>query len=112
MSGWAIGDEHTTDGLGQISYFFNDQLLGSPTVSGTWAQSTFHVTATGSDTFQIQYGDSQSLMGLDSFSVSSGLSSTRDVPETSTWAMMLVGLMGLGLFTALRDARFQRTLEA
>jgi hypothetical protein len=68
-------------------------------VTGTWTQAKFFVTATGSDTFEIQFGDKQSFMGLDSFSVSSALSSSRDVPEPSTWAMMLIGLMGLGLFT-------------
>jgi PEP-CTERM motif len=100
VSGWTIGDEHTPGGLGEISYFFNGVLLGSPTVTGTWTQATFSVTATGSDTFEIDFEDVPSLMGLDSFSVSSGgLSSTRDVPEPSTWAMMLIGLIGLGLFT-------------
>jgi hypothetical protein len=99
VSGWTIGDKHTPGGLGEISYFFNGVLLGSPTVTGTWTQAKFFVTATGSDTFEIQFGDKQSFMGLDSFSVSSALSSSRDVPEPSTWAMMLIGLMGLGLFT-------------
>jgi hypothetical protein len=97
VSGWTIGDKHTPGGLGEISYFFNGVLLGSPTVTGTWTQAKFFVTATGSDTFEIQFGDKQSFMGLDSFSVSSALSSSRDVPEPSTWAMMLIGLMGLGL---------------
>jgi hypothetical protein len=99
VSGWAIGDEHTPGGLGEITYLFNGDPLGSPTVTGTWTQSTFQVAATGSDTLTIEFADIQSFMGLDSFSVSSGgLSSTRDVPEPSTWAMMLIGLMGLSLF--------------
>ena len=99
ISGWAIGDPTVEGGLGEITYFFNDQELGAPAVTGAWTQSTFHVTATGSDTFEIQFGDTVSFIGLDNFSVSSGLSSTRDVPEPSTWIMMLIGLIGLGLFT-------------
>jgi hypothetical protein len=97
VSGWAIGDPNTKDGLGEITYFFNNQELGAPTVTGTWTQSTFQVTATGSDIFEIQFADDESFIGLDNFSVSSGLSSTRDVPEPSTWTMMLIGLIGMGL---------------
>jgi hypothetical protein len=97
VSGWAIGDEHTPGGLGEIIYLFNGVALGSPTVTGTWTQSTFQVAATGSDTLTLEFADPQSFIGLDSFSVSGGLSSTRDVPEPSTWAMMLIGLIGLGL---------------
>jgi hypothetical protein len=96
VSGWAIGDPNTKDGLGEITYFFNNQELGAPTVTGTWTQSTFQVTATGSDIFEIQFADDESFIGLDNFSVSSGLSSTRDVPELSTWVMMLIGLIGMG----------------
>jgi hypothetical protein len=96
LSGWAIGDPNTKDGLGEITYFFNNQQLGAPTVTGTWTQSTFHVTASGSDIFTIQFGDNGSFIGLDNFSVSSGLSTSRDLPEPSTWIMMLIGLIGMG----------------
>jgi PEP-CTERM motif len=102
VSGWAIGDTFDPPGtLGQVSYFLNNTKLGSPDLSsGNWVQSTFQVTATGFDIFEVRFGNDESFNGLDNFSVSSGgLSSTRDVPEPSTWAMMLIGLMGLSLFT-------------
>ena len=65
--GWTIGDKHTPGGLGEISYFFIGVLLGSPTVTGTWTQATFSVTATGSDTFEIQFGINKALWGLTVF---------------------------------------------
>ena len=106
VSGWAIGDTYDPPGtLGQVSYFLNNTKLGSPDLSsGNWVQSTFQVRATGSDTFVVRFGNDESFNGLDNFSVSSRLSSTRDVPEPSTWAMMLIGLMGLGLSPHLREA--------
>jgi PEP-CTERM motif len=100
VSGWAIGNTFDPPGtLGQVSYFLNNTKLGSPDLSsGNWVQSTFQVTATGFDIFEVRFGNDESFNGLDNFSVSSGgLSSTRDVPEPSTWAMMLIGLMGLSL---------------
>ena len=37
VSGWAIGDASIPDGLGEISYFFDGALLGSPDLSsGKW----------------------------------------------------------------------------
>ena len=35
VSGWAIGDPNTPDGYGEITYFFNNQELGAPTVTKT-----------------------------------------------------------------------------
>jgi hypothetical protein len=99
VSGWAIGNTFDPPGtLGQVSYFLNNTKLGSPDLSsGNWVQSTFQVTATGFDIFEVRFGNDESFNGLDNFSVSSGgLSSTRDVPELSTWVMMLIGLMGMG----------------
>jgi hypothetical protein len=66
------------------------------------------VTATGSDIFTIQFGDNGSFIGLDEFSVSSGgLSTSRVVPEPTTWAMMLIGFAGLG-YAGYRRAREPR----
>jgi hypothetical protein len=100
VSGWAIGDTYNLpNALGQVSYSLNNTELGSPDLSsGKWVQSTFQVKATGYDIFEVRFGNDYSSNGLDNFSVSSGgLSSTRDVPEPSTWAMMLIGLIGMGL---------------
>jgi hypothetical protein len=97
VSGWAIGDKTRPNGLGEIAYFFDNQQLGAPAVTGTWTQSTFHATATALDTLTIQFGDDGSFIGLDNFSVSSGLAVGRDVPELSTSAMSLIGFAGLGL---------------
>jgi hypothetical protein len=108
VSGWAIGDtfELPTD-LGEISYFFDGALLGSPDLSsGKWTESVFSAVATGSDTFSIQFADDSSFNGLDNFSVSSG------VPEPSTWTLLLIGLIGLGPFaTTARRALLPRASE-
>jgi hypothetical protein len=91
VSGWAIGDTAIADGLGEISYFFDGALLGSPDLSsGKWTESVFSAVATGSDTFSIQFANDNSFNGLDNFSVSSA------IPEPSTWILLLVGLIGLG----------------
>jgi hypothetical protein len=94
ISGWAIGDTfHLPDNLGQVSYFFDGVLLGSPDLSsGKYTQSKFQVTATGSDTFSIQFSNDTSFNGLDNFSVA-----TAGVPELSTWVLSLMGFVGLGL---------------
>jgi hypothetical protein len=36
VSGWAIGDKTRPNGLGEITYFFDNQQLGAPAVTGTW----------------------------------------------------------------------------
>jgi hypothetical protein len=95
ITGWAIGDTSVDDGLGDISYFFDGVLLPSPDLSsGAWTQSNFHVVATGSDTFAIEYANDGSANGLDNFSVT-GIGSA--VPEPSSWVMSLIGFVGLGL---------------
>ena len=74
--------------------FFDGVLLGSPDLSsGKYTQSTFQVTATGSDAFSIQFGNDNSANGLDNFSVAGA----GAVPELSTWVMSLFGFAGLGL---------------
>ena len=65
VSGWAIGDPRLKDGLGEITYFFNDQQLGAPTVTGTWTQSDF-----SRDGHRLRYvlnsvWDNESFIGLD-----------------------------------------------
>jgi hypothetical protein len=95
LSGWAIGDTSTQDGLGEVSYFFDGVLLGSPDLSsGKYTQSTFQVTATGSDTFSIQFANDNCSNGLDNFSVSAAAGA---VPEPSTWVLSLLGFVELGL---------------
>jgi hypothetical protein len=93
ISGWAIGDASIEDGLGDVSYFFDGLLLGSPDLSsGNYTQSTFQVTATGSDTFSIQFSNDNSANGLDNFSVTG--TGGGAVPEPSTWLLSLVGFGG------------------
>jgi hypothetical protein len=70
ISGWVIGDASIDDGLGTVSYFFDGKLLGFPDLSsGSYTRSTFQVTATGSDTFSIEFSNASSSNGLDNFSV-------------------------------------------
>jgi hypothetical protein len=109
ISGWAIGDP--AQGLGAVSYFFDNILLGSPDLSsGNWTPSTFQVTATGSDTFSIEYANDTFFNGLDNFSVvSAGVGS---VPEPGTWMLLLLGFIGLGLLARTgRRARSRRASE-
>ena len=67
--------------------------------------------ATGSDTFTIRFVNDTSFAGLDNFSVSSGLSVGRDVPELSTWVMSLFGFAGLGLLARTGRRAPSRQLE-
>lgn len=94
VSGWAIGDTFDLPtNLGNVSYYFDGALLGSPDLSsGKWTESTFQVTGTGSDTFSIVYSNDNSFNGLDNFSVANG------VPEPSSWILSLIGLIALAPF--------------
>jgi PEP-CTERM motif len=96
ISGWAIGDIFDLrNTLGNVSYFFNDDFLGSPDLSsGAYTQSTFEVTATGSDTFTIKFSNDNSFNGLDNFSITGGVAT---IPEPTTWVLSLLGFAGLGL---------------
>jgi hypothetical protein len=108
VSGWAVGDTfNLPNNLGDVSYYFDGVLLGSPDLSsGRWTESTFQVAATGSDAFSIKFSNDNSFNGLDSFSVASG------VPEPSTWIMLLMGLIGLGPLAANARGRIlQRPFE-
>jgi hypothetical protein len=67
-----------------------------------YTQYTFNVTATGSDTFGINYIDQNGFLGVDSFSVSSV---TSAVPEPSTWAMMILGFAGVGFMAYRRKSK-------
>jgi hypothetical protein len=108
ISGWAIGDGSIDGGLGQVSYFFDGVLLGSPDLSsGDWTQSTFQVAATGSDTFAIQYANDSSANGLDNFSVAGAGSSP--VPEPSAWMLSLIGFGMFGLLSRTAGVRLPRT---
>jgi hypothetical protein len=107
VSGWAIGDTFNfPNNLGEVSYYFDGALLGSPDLSsGKWTESTFQVLATGSDTFSIQFANDNSFNGLDNFSVLTG------VPEPSTWTLALIGLAGLGPFAATARRALRRRVS-
>jgi hypothetical protein len=97
VSGSAIGDTfNLPDNLGEVSYYFDGILLGSPDLSGgSWTESTYHVTATGSDTFSINYANDRSYNGLDNFSVTNNIPT---IPEPSTWVLAILGFIGIGSF--------------
>ena len=96
VSGWAIGDTfNLPNNLGDVSYYFDGVLLGSPDLSsGRWTELIFQVAATGSDAFSIKFSNENSFNGLDNFSVASG------VPEPPAWILLLMGLIGLGPLAA------------
>ena len=70
-----------------------------------WTQyaASFAAQAPGSSTrFAIEYlgdADAANYIGIDTFSVVSSVEAA--VPESSTWAMMILGFLGIG-FTAFR----------
>ena len=77
---------------------WDGNLLGSITDSvatyPTWTTLNYSATGTGSDTLTIEgYSNSGYNITDDVSVVASGVSG---VPETSTWAMMLLGFVGLG----------------
>jgi hypothetical protein len=106
VSGWAVGDTfNLPNNLGDVSYYFDGVLLGSPDLSsGRWTESTFQVAATGSDSFSIKFSNDNSFNGLDNFSVASG------VPEPPAWIMLLMGLIGLGPLAATARRWLLRSL--
>ena len=111
ISGWAIGDTTTSfdangqpvSNLGQVSYFLDGNLLGSPDLtSGKWTNSMFTATATGNDTFTIKYSNDASYNGLDNFSVTEVASG---IPEMPTWALLLIGFAASAGWTLRGRAR-------
>jgi PEP-CTERM motif len=76
----------------------------NPVPNQPYAEYTFGVTATGHDTFTVSFRNDPAFDALDSFSVASA------VPEPSTWAMMILGFMGVG-FMAYRRKQNRSALR-
>jgi hypothetical protein len=103
LSFWLTGDGNTPN---YFSVTFDGTSLNAnlfPVLSGTsvpnqaWTQYTTTLTGTGSDTLAFNFYDTGSYnlitpanIGLDTVSV------TAAVPEPSTWAMMILGFVGIG----------------
>jgi hypothetical protein len=91
VSGWVSGNGA---GPSEVQFVFDGTTYKDVlNPNAPYTQYTFNVTATGSDTFGVNFFDSPSWLALDSFSVTSVASA---VPEPSTWAMLLLGFAGLG----------------
>lgn len=76
----------------QADVLFNNVSIGTVTGNtGSWQHYTGYVFGTGSDTLAINeiLGGGNGGVFLDNVSLSA-------VPETATWAMMLLGFFGLG----------------
>lgn len=94
ISGWVTGN-----GTGDVQFVFDGIThADAQDPVAPYTQYSFNVTATGNDTFGINYVDAPSFLAFDSFSVTNV---TSAVPEPSTWAMMILGFCGVG-FMAYR----------
>ncbi len=103
VSGWVIGTGDA--GPSHVDFLFNNLVIGStgdPVLNQPWTQYSFSVIATGSDIFSISFRDDPSFLGLDSFSVSN----ISAVPEASTWAMIILGFVGIGFLSRRKAAGF------
>jgi hypothetical protein len=69
--------------------------------------------ATGSETIEIDIGPDGSGSGflVDNFSLTPEVSAVPEVPEATTWAMMLVGFASLGLVGALSGRGRRRPIR-
>jgi hypothetical protein len=97
VSGWVIGNGTQPS---DVRFVFDGTtyININPVGNQPWTQYSFNVTATGNDTFSVAFRNDPSFDGLDNFSVSS----VSAVPEPSTWAMMILGFVGLGFMTYRR----------
>ena len=87
------GDNSTT-----FSALWNGQTIAgselvNPNSNGIYTLFSFLVTGTGSDTLTLLATDPPSYLALDDVSVTEA---TGAVPEPATWAMMLLGFVGIG----------------
>jgi hypothetical protein len=91
ISGWVFNPAGPN---GDFSMSFNGapQVVVDPIPNQSWTEYQFDVLATGSDTLKIGFSNPPSHSGLDDFSVTP----LASVPEPTTWALMLLGMGGLG----------------
>jgi hypothetical protein len=97
---FAARPNYATDGL-QVSYGLTSLFDQAPT-SDTWTSVTVNFVADGSSVFTfagtlpVSAGDTN--VGVDAVSIAA-------IPEPSTWAMMLLGFVGLGFLAYRRRDR-------
>ncbi|MCG2632349.1 hypothetical protein L6654_37680 [Bradyrhizobium sp. WYCCWR 13023] len=98
ISGWVTGDGSQPS---DVRFLFNGIELGAvnPVPDQQWTQYVFTAIATGNDTFSVAFQNDNSFNGLDNFSVSN----ISAVPESGTWALMLLGFAGLGALRYYRN---------
>jgi hypothetical protein len=106
VTGWIIGNGTSPSG---ISFLFDGTTYVNvnPVPNQGWTEYSFDVTATGHDTFSVDFFNDPSYDGLDSFAVTNV---TSAVPEPSTWAMMILGFFGVG-FMAYRRKQNEPALR-
>ena len=96
VSGWVAGNGSSPS---DVKFIFDNVTLVdiNPVSNQPWTHYSFDVTATGHDAFTISFMNgfisNSGFDALDSFSVASA------VPEPSTWAMMILGFLGVGFMT-------------
>jgi hypothetical protein len=100
-SQWGTPDGLTASAAGTSQAFISS---GVPT-NNTWQSETFNFTATSNNTLISLMGSSGfSYVGLDNV-VLTGPAVTPGVPESSTWAMMLLGFAGVGFMAYRRKSK-------
>ena len=76
---------------------------GPPINTSTDQYANF--TAIGGDITKIVMGTTKSAFEVDNFAVVVDTTSVKPVPEASTWAMMIIGFVGVGLFAYRRKSK-------
>jgi hypothetical protein len=101
VTGWIIGNGTSPSGVSFL-YDGTSYVNIDPVPNQGWTQYSFDVTATGNDTFSVDFFNDPNYDGLDSFSVTNV---TSAVPEPSTWAMMMLGFAGVGFMAYRRKSK-------
>ncbi len=99
--GWMLSDGMTPNAFG-MSIDGGDQiyLTDVPVGDATYNFYSFDFVATGRDTFTVSSRDDPGNLVLDNFSVELA----GGTPEPAVWAMLLVGLFGIGAALRARPA--------
>jgi hypothetical protein len=95
VSGWVAGNG---TGPSEVAFMFNGITYVdiNPVPNQPYTQYSFNVTGTGNDTFAVGFRNDPNYDALDSFSVATA------APEPATWAMMILGFLGVGLLAHRR----------
>jgi len=85
--------------------FTGCQIVACGSSPNTGQDKYVNFTAAGGDITKVVMGTSQAAFEVDNFAVLVDKGSVKPVPEVSTWAMMIIGFIGVGFLAYRRKSK-------